>query len=667
MNNPPQPSRNTRTMGAVLVVGCVLCALANLPRDPLPPGWLLAFLVPGALLGALHRWSLAPWQRALLAAALQTAACWLALEFVGPMTRPAALACTILPPLGFAMLRAQETDHALALFLSFCVLLVGVILDGVHPGLLSAYVAIACLSLRYTSRAHAETHGRRARSTTALRTPRALLPATTLLVSGVLMVMFALDRVLAALPSPTRDPAARPAASSGNDGARRTGLDDSFVLDGGSGLLGELTGEQLVRVTSSDGAPLPTDLYLRSGFFSAPGLDRWQLGALDLTAPSSPDRHQLRQPVAGAPLRSLMIQRYAGAQQFVFVPPGACVIDGLPNLAVDAAREWVRQTGKPTTDVYDVAWQHLPPPRGLPLDPRGPDLGLLQLPNTLDRDRFAALLQQWRLDAEPQTAMARLAAGLAAHCRYDRLEPTGPHAHAIENFLFSPGDRRGYCMHFASAAALLLRLQGIPCRIGVGLYGGERDRRDANARMFGSQHAHAWVEVPFQGRGYVVFDPTPPSERGQSTPTRRPESDEERDPAANANAAGRALFDDALAFVLQPWFLALLLMLAVASSLLPARRSERRGAEAVMVPKSARRALGRLLQALAAAGLPRARRQTLEAYAAEMAKAGRLLPSVKAAFLAYQEVRFGGRAFDAERERSLVAATHEVTALGANS
>ena len=57
----------------------------------------------------------------------------------------------------------------------------------------------------------------------------------------------------------------------------------------------------------------------------------------------------------------------------------------------------------------------------------------------------------------------------------------------------------------------MLRMLSVPCRIGVGLYGGVPTDR-ADTRSYGSQHAHAWVEIPLQGRGWVIFDPTPPAE-----------------------------------------------------------------------------------------------------------------------------------------------------------
>lgn len=65
---------------------------------------------------------------------------------------------------------------------------------------------------------------------------------------------------------------------------------------------------------------------------------------------------------------------------------------------------------------------------------------------------------------------------------------------------------RGYCQHFASAMILLLRAQGIPARMGIGYAGGEW-RNKGGFYVVRQKHAHAWVEVPFEGRGWIVFDP----------------------------------------------------------------------------------------------------------------------------------------------------------------
>ena len=131
MRRAHQVPKSLRRMASLTLVLATVLALANLPADNLPLPWLLAFTLPGAVLGSWSRLARAPWQRALLAVILQATACYAALETVGPMTRPAALACTILPPLAFATTRNHDGDPSLALFLGFCVMLVGVILGGI--------------------------------------------------------------------------------------------------------------------------------------------------------------------------------------------------------------------------------------------------------------------------------------------------------------------------------------------------------------------------------------------------------------------------------------------------------------------------------------------------------------------------------------------------------
>jgi transglutaminase-like putative cysteine protease len=639
--------RGTVRLATVALLLCTALALANLPARDFPAGWLLALVVPGALLARLPA-TTAPLWRALLAVALQSLALWLALEHADALSRPAALACTILPPLAFVTARQQETDGALGLFLSFCVLLVGVILDGVHVPLVLAYGVTACLTLRTTAHLAA---CRVSRAPHRLATPRrtgAVFASALGLALPCLVAAFAVERTIGLLPSPSRSGRTAATDAANERDRRRVGLDDSFVLDGSNGVLSDLRGEQLVLVRAVDERAVPNDLYLRSGFFAVAGLDRWQIGPLDHAVAARADSHVLRRPLPGERVHWLELDRFAGARNFVFMPPAALEIRGIDDLVVDGTREWLRQLDGSRQDVYAVAFQRpAPPPADLPLDPRGPALGLLSLPAGLVHAPFLALLDRWQVGNEPLAAAAAIAAGLAQHCRYDRIEPTGPFTHALENFLFADGDRRGYCMHFASAAAMLLRLRGIPCRIGVGLYGGEPDRSEPSARIFGSQHAHAWVEIPFAGRGYVVFDPTPPPERGRRMPSRLDTSGRlDGDAAAAANAAARNGWHALLDFVLQPWLLLVALLLAIASTLWPTGPVRRPTTPMPPVARSARRLLARLLRALSVAGHVRRHGDTLERFVHELAAQGRLLPEVHAAIRAYQEVRFGGRELD---------------------
>jgi transglutaminase-like putative cysteine protease len=66
--------------------------------------------------------------------------------------------------------------------------------------------------------------------------------------------------------------------------------------------------------------------------------------------------------------------------------------------------------------------------------------------------------------------------------------------------------RLGYCQHYATTMAILLRQQGIPTRLVGGFRPGARERRLTETVSFSD--AHAWVEVYFPGYGWVEFDPT---------------------------------------------------------------------------------------------------------------------------------------------------------------
>ncbi|WP_336327170.1 transglutaminase TgpA family protein [Halovenus sp. HT40] len=69
----------------------------------------------------------------------------------------------------------------------------------------------------------------------------------------------------------------------------------------------------------------------------------------------------------------------------------------------------------------------------------------------------------------------------------------------------------GYCEYFATSMAVMLRSQDIPTRYVVGYSSGQRVGPDTYEVR--GMNAHAWVEVYFEGVGWVRFDPTPGNER----------------------------------------------------------------------------------------------------------------------------------------------------------
>jgi transglutaminase-like putative cysteine protease len=77
---------------------------------------------------------------------------------------------------------------------------------------------------------------------------------------------------------------------------------------------------------------------------------------------------------------------------------------------------------------------------------------------------------------------------------------------AVERFLEV---KSGYCVHFASAMAVMARTLGIPSRMAVGfLPGTPTGFGDDTARAVSSDDLHTWPELYFEGLGWVPFEPT---------------------------------------------------------------------------------------------------------------------------------------------------------------
>jgi len=85
------------------------------------------------------------------------------------------------------------------------------------------------------------------------------------------------------------------------------------------------------------------------------------------------------------------------------------------------------------------------------------------------------------------------------------LEPPLLGEHPVDEFLFST--RSGFCEHYASAFAVVMRAAGIPTRIVTGYQGGEVNAL-GNYLIVRQADAHAWTEVWLKGRGWVRVDPT---------------------------------------------------------------------------------------------------------------------------------------------------------------
>lgn len=94
---------------------------------------------------------------------------------------------------------------------------------------------------------------------------------------------------------------------------------------------------------------------------------------------------------------------------------------------------------------------------------------------------------------------------LASNYKYSlKLHSTGT-LPPVEEFLF--GSKEGYCEHYATAMALMLRTLGIPARVVTGFLGREVNPV-GNYIIVRQRDAHTWVEAAIGGK-WMRFDPTP--------------------------------------------------------------------------------------------------------------------------------------------------------------
>lgn len=77
----------------------------------------------------------------------------------------------------------------------------------------------------------------------------------------------------------------------------------------------------------------------------------------------------------------------------------------------------------------------------------------------------------------------------------------------VDYFLFD--GKKGYCTYYASAMTVLLRCLDIPARYVEG-YILPPETNKKGIFEVSSQQAHAWVEVYFEGFGWIPFEPTAP-------------------------------------------------------------------------------------------------------------------------------------------------------------
>jgi transglutaminase-like putative cysteine protease len=121
---------------------------------------------------------------------------------------------------------------------------------------------------------------------------------------------------------------------------------------------------------------------------------------------------------------------------------------------------------------------------------------------------------------------------------YSEQAPGGSGPSAIADFL---ARKSGFCVHYASAMAIMARQLGIPARVSTGYLPGSEDRLQPGVRQVTRKDAHAWPELYFAGVGWVQFEPTPAARTGENL---RPYQDPNDAPAGGPSADPTSATDD---------------------------------------------------------------------------------------------------------------------------
>jgi Transglutaminase-like superfamily/TgpA N-terminal domain len=307
----------------------------------------------------------------------------------------------------------------------------------------------------------------------------------------------------------------------------------------------------------------------------------------------------------------------------------------------------------------------------------------LSLPSAVD-PRVVSLAERLAApSAEPRDRLTATLRHLQTGYRYTLSPgPFRPDGDPLAEFLFEK--RAAYCEYFATAAVVLLRLEGVPARFVKGLSVGAQTDVGGGLYVVRESDAHAWIEAWIPGEGWVEADPTPPGEfaSARGTPGRWRRSFEharaaaseawrrltEGGPLAFLRWAVGALVSLAGRLVRSPlaWLLAAAVVLGP-RLLRRLRRLLRAGSrsrhdEASVVPADLRALVRDVERLWAAHGHPRPRGRGLLEHACALGGApppGR--PSLPASLVEssgrivreYYRARFGGEVLSAEEVRWL--------------
>ncbi|MBK7206759.1 MAG: DUF3488 domain-containing protein [Elusimicrobia bacterium] len=282
----------------------------------------------------------------------------------------------------------------------------------------------------------------------------------------------------------------------------RSGFSDTIRLEGA----GDIYRDPRIVLRVETGSPW--DGYLRGSVLNRFDGARWTAAPLERTTLRGFRLIENRFVIPGGgtgpsgALRRQRIYLEPVDSPTLFASPWPAVIEAmLPRLLV-APDGTVRRSPEHKGRLAYTAYSH---PRPVSLDSPTPEDTLLP-PNWPGTERTRELLEKWRpRRATPIGTAQAILARLKIDYGYSLEDEAGRAPQPVESFLFDV--KRGHCELFATALAVMLRLDNIPARLVTGFRAHERNL-DGGHYVVRAQDAHAWVEAWIDGR-WVLLDPTP--------------------------------------------------------------------------------------------------------------------------------------------------------------
>lgn len=284
-------------------------------------------------------------------------------------------------------------------------------------------------------------------------------------------------------------------------GAGKTGFSDTLS----PGDLGQLVKSQgtAFRVSfNSESAPLPSQMYWRGLVLDEFDGRSWRLSDDWDVALNNGQRFAPKtQPVDGFTDYTIQLEPHQYPWLFALVEPVK-----VSDLSIDssvfitqqgllAARSpIVTRAQYSVISAHEVVW----PPLSATEQAK-----LLRLPPN-SNPKAQRLAQSWQQQGLAPKAIVAQALELFNQSFYYTLAPPVLGQNSVDEFLFTT--KRGFCEHFASSFAVLMRAAGIPSRVVVGYQGGTYNALEDYWRV-SQADAHAWVELWLE-ESWQRIDPT---------------------------------------------------------------------------------------------------------------------------------------------------------------